>query len=268
MSEVENPGGRRPRNQPRVESPPGVHVVRDGGFYIAEKGKVVIVLSGGRAIIRTRATGIFKAGSTGTVEAGGNFTAEGDSVVEARYGSSGRAWNKATIDKHYGAEVAAEDGAIIREVPDKEDHLPPGHVFTTCKELAEDEQQLIDLAKRSSRLAHCPNSTCPVGAAVLAENAEGERATFWGCNIENGHTYTDAECNAMDDAVKNGYRKILKVAAYCPKNPGVTPGPRLRAMLRDFGLDAVAFMMFNEQETVVRFTVRHMLHRPKAALQD
>jgi cytidine deaminase len=154
-----------------------------------------------------------------------------------------------------------EDGAFVNEVADDEQHLPPGHTVSRYSDLGDVEKMIVELAKESAKKAYCPYSNFPVGAAVWAENAKGEKAAFWGANRETkAFNGSCAERSAIDDAVKNGYTKILLCAVYCDKNPGGSPCPRCRQDLREHGIDATVLNIFNEHDIVVKFTVRQLFH--------
>ena len=92
---------------------------------------------------------------------------------------------------------------------------------------------LAQAARAASRLAHCPYSRFPVGAAVLS----GDGAIFAGCNVENasyGLTVC-AERNAVSRAVAEGARSIDAVLVYTPTAAPVTPCGACRQVIAEFG---------------------------------
>ena len=95
---------------------------------------------------------------------------------------------------------------------------------------------LAQAARAASRLAHCPYSRFPVGAAVLS----GDGAISGGCNVENasyGLTVC-AERNAVSRAVAEGARSIDAVVVYTPTAEPVTPCGACRQVIAEFGRDA------------------------------
>ena len=95
---------------------------------------------------------------------------------------------------------------------------------------------LAQAARAASRLAHCPYSRFPVGAAVLS----GDGAIAAGCNVENasyGLTVC-AERNAVSRAVAEGARSIDAVVVYTPTAEPVTPCGACRQVIAEFGRDA------------------------------
>lgn len=105
---------------------------------------------------------------------------------------------------------------------------------------------LTDRAKQASRLAYCPYSNYPVGAALLTFDGQ----IYTGCNIENcGYTQTiHAEQSAMVKAISSGALKralqagltqldfISAVAVYAPKGTDPWPCCNCRQSLNEFGL--------------------------------
>ena len=221
-------GSGSPPLRPKGE--PALHIIRAGKFFEAKKGVIFIALAGSTVVAKRGSTGVYSSGSTGVAHAGSNFTAEAGSFVTAMYGSSGVAQNGSRVIKHYGSEVQVEDGAEVMEVADDERHLPPGHTVTTYAALDQIEKDLIDLAKDSAKKAHCPYSEFPVGAAVWAENAQGERALFWGANRETAaFNGVCAERSAIDDAVEERLRQYLAHRRLLRQKPGRFTLPALPA---------------------------------------
>ncbi len=80
---------------------------------------------------------------------------------------------------------------------------------------------LLDAARQAAKMAYCPYSNFPVGAAVLM--ADGE--IFTGCNIENasyGLTIC-AERVALFKAVSEGKGQIEAIAVSCLKSDPAQP---------------------------------------------
>jgi cytidine deaminase len=237
---------------------PALHVIEAGKHFTA-KNCMFFALADSTVIAKRNTTGVFADGSHGEAHAGSNFTAESGSHVSALFGSSGVAKSGSFVIKHYGANIKVEDGADVVEVADDERHLPPGHIVTHYDEVSQIERDLIDLAKDRVEAAYCPYSGYFVGAAVWAENDKGERSLFWGVNRETAaFNGVCAERMAIDDAVKNGFRKVLLIAAYCAKNPGGSPDPFVRQDMLEHGIDATVLNVFNGDDTVVKFTVRQL----------
>ena len=98
--------------------------------------------------------------------------------------------------------------------------------------------RLEDAAKAASKLAYCPYSRFPVGAAVLTGIGE----IFAGCNVENasyGLTIC-AERNAVFQAVAQGQGRlvILAVVVYTPTPQPTAPCGACRQVINEFGPDA------------------------------
>ena len=96
--------------------------------------------------------------------------------------------------------------------------------------------RLEEAAKAASRLAYCPYSRFPVGAAVLT----GSGAVSAGCNVENasfGLTIC-AERNAVFQAVARGEREIRAVVVSTPTPTPTAPCGACRQVLNEFGPEA------------------------------
>jgi cytidine deaminase len=97
-------------------------------------------------------------------------------------------------------------------------------------------EQLLALtqsAKAASKLAYCPYSRFPVGAAVLTDDG----TVVSGCNVENasfGLTIC-AERNAIFRAVGEGRRKVLAVVVYTPTPGPTAPCGACRQVIHEFG---------------------------------
>jgi cytidine deaminase len=96
--------------------------------------------------------------------------------------------------------------------------------------------RLEDAAKAASKLAYCPYSRFPVGAAALTAGG----AIVAGCNVENasyGLTIC-AERNAVCQAVARGEREIRAVVVYTPTPTPTAPCGACRQVLNEFGPEA------------------------------
>src|SRR5579871_580328 len=93
------------------------------------------------------------------------------------------------------------------------------------RELTDDERTLLERARAAGRVAYCPYSEFPVGAAV-----ETEKGVYIGCNIENA-SYGLAICAervALYGAVAAGARHIQRLAVSCLQAEGeAAPGSRM-----------------------------------------
>src|SRR3977135_3915037 len=72
------------------------------------------------------------------------------------------------------------------------------------------QERLISAAKQAQKMAHCPYSRYPVGAAVLT----GSGRIFAGCNVENASFGLSicAERAAIFAAVSHGQKRIRAIA--------------------------------------------------------
>ena len=74
--------------------------------------------------------------------------------------------------------------------------------------------ELFEAAERMREYSYCVYSHFSVGAAILAENSEGDRRIFTGCNVENS-SYGGTICAERTAAVKalsEGYGKFIAAA--------------------------------------------------------
>jgi cytidine deaminase len=129
--------------------------------------------------------------------------------------------------------------------------------------LSTEEQDLVNEAITRAQDPYAPYSKFPVGAAILAENPTGDSKVFGGCNVENasyGLTVC-AERTAAFTAAVEGYRKFIMVAVVCSNAPGKdgTPCGACRQVLREFGPDATVLVVWDNQRSVVKFTLADLL---------
>jgi cytidine deaminase len=99
--------------------------------------------------------------------------------------------------------------------------------------MAIDWDELLDEARRMTRLAYVPYSRYPVGAAALVDDGR----IVSGCNVENaGYGVTlCAECGLVSELAKTGGGKL--VAFLCVNVDGelIMPCGRCRQLLSEHG---------------------------------
>src|SRR3989339_1165188 len=92
-------------------------------------------------------------------------------------------------------------------------------------------QKLILAAKQAQKMAYCPYSRYPVGAAVLTESGR----IYSGCNIENASLGLTccAERTAIFNAVIHGEKKIKSI---CLVARSAKPCGACRQVITEFAL--------------------------------
>lgn len=102
------------------------------------------------------------------------------------------------------------------------------------------EQELIDLAKESSKKAYAPYSKFKVGAALLAKSGK----IYLGCNVENAsYSLTIcAERNAVFQAVANGEKEFSAIAVYVDSEALFPPCGACRQVLSEFADDMIVYI--------------------------
>ena len=113
---------------------------------------------------------------------------------------------------------------------------------------------LFEAAMQASKLAYCPYSKFPVGAAILVSDGR----IFTGCNVENrSYGLTNcAERTAIFTAVAEGTRKIAAVAIAAPKAEyPVGPCGACRQVLTEFGDDDVPVVFGSKIENLKKATL-------------
>ncbi|XP_045404478.1 cytidine deaminase isoform X2 [Lemur catta] len=97
------------------------------------------------------------------------------------------------------------------------------HKRPACTLDAKDIKQLLLSSQEAKKLAYCPYSHFPVGAALLTSNGK----IFSGCNIENASYPLSicAERTAIQKAVSEGYKdfRAMAVASLAPWKCGQLP---------------------------------------------
>lgn len=113
---------------------------------------------------------------------------------------------------------------------------------------------LFEAAMQASKLAYCPYSKFPVGAAILVSDGR----IFTGCNVEN-RSYGLANCaerTAIFTAVAEGAGKIAAVAIAAPKAEyPVGPCGACRQVLTEFGDDDVPVVFGSKLENLKKATL-------------
>jgi len=116
--------------------------------------------------------------------------------------------------------------------------------------------ELIEAAEKVSRLAYCPYSHFPVGAAVLASSGR----IYTGCNVENvsyGLTIC-AERSAAFAMVAGGDRDLSAIVLYTPTAQPSSPCGACRQVLSEFGPDAQVVSVCDGPERI-NSSVRELL---------
>jgi cytidine deaminase len=128
--------------------------------------------------------------------------------------------------------------------------------------LSEFEQEMVLTAWDASENAYAPYSNFPVGASLLARNADGETRIFTGCNVECAAFYINcAERTACYKAISEGFRDLVLMALVCAKNPDIAGFPcgSCRQVLREFNLQLPILVVVSKQNDVIRTTVEELL---------
>ncbi|XP_046562507.1 cytidine deaminase-like [Haliotis rubra] len=97
-------------------------------------------------------------------------------------------------------------------------------------------QQLVKMSHEMKKMAYCPYSRFPVGAALLT--ADG--TVFTGCNVENASYSLGicAERTAIVKAVSAGHQKFKAIAVASDlKERTIVPCGACRQVLMEFGGD-------------------------------
>lgn len=98
------------------------------------------------------------------------------------------------------------------------------------------DSELVKLALDSRKNSYSPYSKYKVGAAVLAENDDGDEKIFCGANIENA-SYPCGVCAervAVPKAVFEGFKNIKTIAVAGSSEPICTPCGMCRQFLFEF----------------------------------
>ena len=122
-------------------------------------------------------------------------------------------------------------------------------------------QSLVDTAHDYAARAYCPYSRFPVGAAVMAANADGEEKQFGGFNVENA-SYGGSVCaerTAIFSAVLEGYKNLKSVAVVCAESPGSSPCGFCRQVMREFGKNATIYVVADTARGVTEWTMDELL---------
>lgn len=98
------------------------------------------------------------------------------------------------------------------------------------------DNELVAMALEARKHSYSPYSKYQVGAAVLAENDEGESEVFCGANIENA-SYPCGVCAervAVPKAVFEGFKNIKTIAVAGTSEVICTPCGMCRQFLFEF----------------------------------
>lgn len=124
----------------------------------------------------------------------------------------------------------------------------------------ENQEVLIDAARRASERAYCPYSKFRVGAALLTSSGH----TIMGCNVENasyGLTIC-AERSAVFQAIAaHGPVDIVGIAVYTPTPQPTFPCGACRQVLWEFGPSALVICVCDGPD-ILRTPLTELL--PKA----
>lgn len=148
----------------------------------------------------------------------------------------------------------------------------PLGVFTEFASLTTAEQEVVHAAWQGARNAQnynlCFTSDFPVGAGILASNAEGKTRLFSGCNVENKWFPAGicAERNAATTAALEGYTHFDCVAVVCLRRPGGSPCGLCRQVLFQFGQEATLLNIVDRQSNVRRGRVSFLLPAAKGKI--
>ena len=122
------------------------------------------------------------------------------------------------------------------------------------------DKELMDLAADAMKKAYCPYSGFFVGAALEADDG----SVFTGCNIENAAygCCICAERCAISDAVKNGKRKIKRIAV-CGGKDGIIddffpPCGECRQVIREFS-DKETRLLLTDGKKLRSYTIDEIL---------
>ncbi|KAH0574065.1 Cytidine deaminase [Spironucleus salmonicida] len=115
--------------------------------------------------------------------------------------------------------------------------------------------ELIAAALEGQKMAYCPYSNYPVGAAVLSDTG----VIVKGCNVENA-AYPNGACaekTAIGTAVAQGHRNIVAVAIVT-RDSGLPCGS-CRQVLNEFGADMWCIMLNGAGEVTMEMPLTQVL---------
>ena len=117
-------------------------------------------------------------------------------------------------------------------------------------------QRMREHAELAAKVAYCPYSNFPVGAAVLTNKGD----IFAGCNVENasyGLTIC-AERNAVFQAAANGQQEIRAVVIVTPSPSPTPPCGACRQVIREFG-DQIQIFCFTSNGDISEYEIGELL---------
>ena len=123
------------------------------------------------------------------------------------------------------------------------------------------ERSLRFLAAATRDHAHRPYSGLGVGAAVEVLLADGTRAVFGGCNVENasfGLTMC-AERVAIGSAVAAGAKGVLRVVVSTAGERPITPCGACRQVIAEFAERDLEVLCVTDAGVERRFTLAELL---------
>ncbi|XP_012514718.1 PREDICTED: cytidine deaminase [Propithecus coquereli] len=126
-----------------------------------------------------------------------------------------------------------------------------------CTLDAKDIKQLLLSCQEAKKLAYCPYSHFPVGAALLTSDGK----VFSGCNIENASYPLSvcAERTAIQKAVSEGYKDFRAMAVTSDvQDDFVSPCGACRQVMREFGTNWAVYMTKPDGTYIVK-TVEELL---------
>lgn len=122
------------------------------------------------------------------------------------------------------------------------------------------DEMLADMAKDAMKNSYSPYSEFSVGAAIITDDG----SVFTGCNIENaayGVTICAERC-AVSEAVKNGYRHIVKIAICGGKNGEISdfcpPCGECRQVISEFADEKTQIILSNGV-IIKKYTINQIL---------
>lgn len=121
-----------------------------------------------------------------------------------------------------------------------------------------ENEKLLDLAKKISKKAYAPYSKFPVGACVLSVNDK----TYEGCNVENSSygLCLCAERNAISTAIANGEKKFKKIAIFSPEKPLCFPCGACRQWLYELKSEnGLTILLEDKHGKIVEYPINKLL---------
>jgi len=107
---------------------------------------------------------------------------------------------------------------------------------------------MIEAAKRAAKIAYCPYSHFPVGAAVLTQSGN----IFSGANIENASYSVTlcAERNAAAHAIAAEQLQLAALVLYTATPVPSTPCGACRQFLSEFNPDLIVYCVCDGEQVI------------------